>query len=206
MFGFFETLKVNRIFVKNDKNRDDRLLLYTFLVIGPPLEIGVRDLLLHDGAEPELAPAVVSDFRDRYRLRSCELTEKFDGVVDVLSSIRSKGVVTAIATSKPRDLTVQLLEHLGLTDLFDRVECQATVGWDSKTMVLRRLIEQIGTRPEMVVMVGDRSHDMEASAEVGARSVGVLWGYGSADELTSAGAEFLVASPPELLELLAADL
>jgi len=47
-------------------------------------------------------------------------------------------------------------------------------------------------------MVGDRRHDISGAHAVGMRGLGVLWGYGTRDELETAGADDLVESPADL--------
>ncbi|WP_423243446.1 HAD hydrolase-like protein [Clostridium transplantifaecale] len=47
-------------------------------------------------------------------------------------------------------------------------------------------------------MVGDRKHDVIGAAENGIDCVGVLYGYGSSEELTGAGAKYLAESVEEL--------
>jgi phosphoglycolate phosphatase len=94
-------------------------------------------------------------------------------------------------------MTERLLESLELERYFDRVECQGE-GDSDKSDVLRRVIDATGADPGRVVMIGDRSHDVLAASAVGASSIGVLWGYGSRDELLRAGADHLVEEALEL--------
>lgn len=51
-------------------------------------------------------------------------------------------------------------------------------------------------------MVGDRSYDIEAGRTLGTRTSGVIWGFGSKEELVAAGADFIVDKPGELVEAL----
>ena len=56
--------------------------------------------------------------------------------------------------------------------------------------------------PELMWMIGDRHHDIDAAVVLGTRSVGVMWGYGSHEELTDAGAHAIAHDPEHLVEIL----
>jgi phosphoglycolate phosphatase len=92
-----------------------------------------------------------------------------------------------------------ILEHLGLLDAFAFVEGPSfdVAGHETKSVTLGRALERLAVD----VMVGDRHHDIDAGRTHGLRTVGVLWGIGDADELS--GADVLVATPDELVEVLA---
>ena len=51
-------------------------------------------------------------------------------------------------------------------------------------------------------MVGDREHDVQGAKENGLEVIGVLYGYGSREELAEAGSDYLVESPKDLGKLL----
>ena len=82
--------------------------------------------------------------------------------------------------------TVHQLEHAAHVQQRDRFE---------------RLLEQTGISPDTAVMVGDRRYDVEGGKKHGLYTVGVLFGYGSREELTQAGADRLIGTPEELLDM-----
>jgi phosphoglycolate phosphatase len=77
-----------------------------------------------------------------------------------------------------------------------------------KSVLLRRALvdceRELGVAPtlEKCWMIGDRNHDIEAGLQVGTKAAGVLWGFGDHEELATAGAHAVVATPAELLSLL----
>ncbi len=75
-------------------------------------------------------------------------------------------------------------------------------GLDDKKDLLAEILRVEGYDPATTTMVGDRLHDIHAAQANALRSIGVLWGYGGRAELEIAGADALVASPSELLDLL----
>ena len=71
-----------------------------------------------------------------------------------------------------------------------------------KADVISNLLNEMGAPDkDEILMVGDRYHDIEGAKANGLKSAGVLWGYGSAEELEQAGADYVLASSSELLSL-----
>ncbi|WP_198419304.1 HAD hydrolase-like protein [Actinomyces respiraculi] len=168
--------------------------------IGPPLHEGFR---LHAGLEGQDVDEAVRIYRSHYTQHMHE-APVYDGVPELLDALAAAGVPTCLATSKREDLAVRLLEHKGLVsrltatagaDLADRGGRKAEVIGTA----VRRLGEA-GADTSRVVHVGDRAHDVEGAHEAGVECVGVLWGYGDAEEM--AGADWLVDSPAQLSDLL----
>jgi phosphoglycolate phosphatase len=132
-------------------------------------------------------------------------TARYDGVVEVLETLSDKGIQMAVATSKPELHATTIVEHLGFIDHFETV-CGDTLDGkrDSKALVVGEVLDRLGNPdPVTVLMVGDRSHDVLGAAAHGVHCAGALWGYGSPEELTAAGALRLCARPDELLDLIA---
>jgi phosphoglycolate phosphatase len=71
--------------------------------------------------------------------------------------------------------------------------------------LLEWAIEQTATDPARAIMIGDRSHDIVGAKKNGMDGIGVLYGYGSREELLEAGAVHLCATPRSILDHLAAD-
>lgn len=132
-------------------------------------------------------------------------TSCYDGVAETLAALSRQGYRMAVATSKPEPHASRIVAHLGLDRYFTTV-CGDTLdgGRDSKALVVGEALRRLGSPdPDTVLMVGDRSHDVLGAAAHGVDCAGALWGYGSAAELTAAGALRLCASPAEVLRLLA---
>lgn len=165
-------------------------------LIGPPLESGLAELLLLLGADVSLAPALVQTYRADYRQHMKVRTSVIPGVEAALRTIAATRAA-CVVTSKPGVIAGELAEHLGLFDALAFVEgpslgCEHETKTDTLARALRRL--------EIGVMVGDRHHDVDAGHAHGLMTVGVLWGMGDAAEL--AGADVLVSTPDELVEVL----
>jgi phosphoglycolate phosphatase len=166
--------------------------------IGPPLEASFAALPDFDD---DLVAEAARVYRQYYDLLGPPL---YDGVVPALERLRDSGLKISLATSKPEPLALEIVTDKGLLHLFDAV-CGA--GHDSerttKADVVAKALDRLG-HPRQPVMVGDRHHDVVGAAEHGVPCIGVLWGYGDADELLEAGATALAEDVERLLSLLLA--
>ena len=106
----------------------------------------------------------------------------FDGIPQLLADLRAAGVRLAVATSKAEPTARRILAHFGLDDHFEVIAGASLDGVRaSKADVMAHALAQLEPLPERVVMVGDRSHDVEGAAAHGIDTVVVGWGYGQAD-------------------------
>jgi phosphoglycolate phosphatase len=170
-------------------------------VVGPPFELGLPLI----GVPGDQLWAVIDRYRVYYEgggLFDCTV---YEGVPEMLDELGDAGMVLSLATAKPEDTAVRILEHFGLADRF-AVLAGATYepGRRTKDEVITHALRQLGIDPGAhVVMVGDRDHDVHGAAVHGIDTIGVLWGYGGAAELTGAGAWSLAESPADVVRLLA---
>lgn len=169
-------------------------------LLGPPFYLTLPPLVGADRVDDVIA---------RYRRHYVEGGGMFDtavyaGVAEVVQALSARGVRLAVATSKPEVHAATILEHLGLRHHFDTVGGDTLDGaLGSKALVVGEVLRRLGEPdPASVLMVGDRSHDVAGAAAHGVGCAGVLWGYGSAAELTAAGALMLAEQPVELLALI----
>lgn len=71
---------------------------------------------------------------------------------------------------------------------------------NTKEKVIRYAMEQLHIRnPKDILMIGDREHDVFGAKACGMTCLGVLWGYGSKEELMDAGAFAVAVSPDEVI-------
>ncbi|MBD3688998.1 HAD hydrolase-like protein [Nanchangia anserum] len=152
--------------------------------IGPPLHETMADLA--GPGRDDLAAALMRRYREIYQAKQFDI-ELFDGVADMLRDLSDAGVTLALATSKPEDRALTLLDHLGLTPLFTHV-CGAPPEdgpGSEKAAVVARALRACGlsSTPERALMLGDRRYDVEGAAACGVNTVLALWaGLADADE------------------------
>lgn len=165
--------------------------------IGPPLRGSFARLLNScDAARIEHA---VAHYRDRFATKGIFENKVYDGIPEALEALRAGGARLYVATSKPQVYAERIIAHFGLDRYFEKVYGAALDGsLDDKRELVRIIIEQEGLDPSRTWMVGDRSHDIVAACANGVTGVGVLYGYGTRDELIDAGASLVIETPGEL--------
>lgn len=168
------------------------------LFVGPPLLQSFQD---YYGFTPEQARKGVEDYREYYAVKGIFENRVYDGVEPMLRTLRDAGRRCVLATAKPEHYAVLILEHFGLDRYFEAV-CGATMDErrTNKTEVIAYALRKTGVT--QAVMVGDREHDILGAKAYGLASVGVLYGYGSREELEAAGADRIAASPREAAQLI----
>lgn len=176
----------------------DRTELYPF--IGPPL---ADSFMKYYGFTEEQAARAIEYYREYFREDGIFENTVYEGIPEMLETLRSNGVVIALSTSKPYEFSVRILEHFDLYQYFDYVGAATMDGSISrKADVIAHLLDEIGdVDRSSVLMVGDRENDIEGAIANGLHSAGVLWGYGSKEELEDAGAEHLAETPEDILAL-----
>jgi len=164
--------------------------------IGPPVQRTLeRELAVHGGDVIATAQAA---FRRHYDALGAETAMVFDGIHGVLAHLQADGAALAVATHKPQPLAGKTLEATGLASYFVAVHAPPDGGTPvSKPDLVAAAIADCG-HPADVVVVGDRAEDIEAAVQHHARAVGVMWGYGSPEELHAAGAIVVVQRVAEL--------
>ena len=165
--------------------------------IGPPL---VEAFMESYGFSHEQAVQALADYREYYAVTGIFENRVYDGVETVLQALKSVGKTCVLATSKPEYYAVQILEHFGLSQYFDFV-AGATMDEKrtNKTDVIAYALEQSGAGGS-AIMVGDRHHDMEGAKAHGLPAIGVLYGYGSREELENAGATYIAETAEDILK------
>lgn len=147
----------------------------TAQIVGPPMDDTFRALGLGESTD-----AAIAAFRAEYGTRGWAMNTVFDGIVALLADLRAAGVRLAVATSKLEPTARRILAHFGLDQHFE-VIAGADDSRKTKEQVLAHALEQLQPLPERVLMVGDRSHDVDGAAAHGIDTVVVGWGYGQAD-------------------------
>ena len=116
-----------------------------------------------------------------------------------MTTLQERGARLFVATSKPRAFAERILAHFGLQEYFYAIHGSELDGTRSdKGDLIAHVLKAESLSPGLTVMVGDRAYDILGAKAHGVFPVGVLWGYGSYDELVAAGAAALCAQPETL--------
>ena len=167
--------------------------------LGPPLMVTFTE---HFGLSEKESTQLIDKYRERYHGVGERENAVFPGVADILTHLTRQGVTIAVATSKPTASATRILEHFGLDGHFTFIGgAQMHGGRQHKADVIAHTLEALGideVKEHIITMVGDREHDVYGAAHFGIPTIGVLWGYGSRQELAQAGAMTVVDSPDAL--------
>jgi phosphoglycolate phosphatase len=163
--------------------------------VGPPFRESLPRVF--PGIDTEMA---LNLYRERYETKGWLENSVYDGMASAIRTLHLQGFTVALCTSKPRIFAERIIDHFDLTRYFDGIHGPELDGtFDRKTELLAHLMGHYKAAPEQAVMIGDRDKDVEAALHVGAHSLGVLWGFGSHQELAGAGARHIVRRPDELV-------
>lgn len=179
----------------------DRRALFPF--IGPPLAESFRDFY---GFTPVQAQEAIAKYREYFAEQGIFENKPYPGIHEALDALKQGGRRLLVATSKPTVFAQRILEHFELLPYFDFVGGSDLEGKRGKKgQVIAYTLEQAAVAHKADVwMVGDRRHDVLGARENGVDCAGVLYGYGSREELQQAGAALLLESVADLKRLLEA--
>lgn len=173
------------------------------LHIGPPLR-NTFSLILKTTDEAIIERAV-SFYRERFSESGMFENEVFAGVPEMLASLQASRKRLFVATSKVQIYTERILSHFNLSGYFDGVygsEMDGRLG--NKADLIRHILASESLAPAETLMVGDRKYDITGAKENLCVAAGVTYGYGSAEELMKAGADYLCHSPRDVAALFSA--
>lgn len=173
-----------------------RTELRTF--VGPPL----RESFARAGVPADQIEEAMAIYRSRYNPIGIFENTPYPGIGQLLARLKDDGHRLYVATSKPEEMALRILDRFELAPYFERI-CGATLdkARDSKAAVIAYLLDQAGSQ-ENVVMVGDTAYDVIGASAHGIPTIGVTWGYGKAQDILDAGAVAMADSPQALYELL----
>ena len=165
--------------------------------IGPPLPDTFKNLL---GFSEDKAAEGVKKYREYFAEKGLFENSVYPGIPELLAKLKENGKKLVVATSKPEEFSVKIIEHFGLSQYFENV-CGSLMdeSRSKKDQVIEYAIERNGiTDKSKILMIGDRKHDILGAKKVGLKSCGVLFGYGSRQELEEAGADFIAENVSRL--------
>lgn len=190
------TTCLNAAFVEVGLGRSPVGELYE--LIGPPFETGLTARLARRGEDTALVRPIIDAYRRRYAEASLELTTAVPGIEDALATLAGSYRLVVV-TSKATAFAAPIVERLGL----DRwVTAVNGTDLDALTETKADTLARILARGPVLAMVGDRRDDIAAGHACGVLTVGVTWGIGDRGELETAGADAVVDTPTELLDVL----
>ncbi len=172
--------------------------LYKF--IGPPLAQSFTDFY---GFSPDKAKEAVEKYREYFADIGIFENKVYEHIPEVLEKLKNAGFSLAMATSKPEVFAKRIADKFELTKYFDFIGGSLlNNSRTDKGEVIEYVLRSLKADREKTIMIGDRSHDILGAKKCSVKSFGVLYGFGSLDELKTAGADYIAETPKELEALL----
>ncbi len=167
--------------------------------IGPPL---TDSYMKHYNLSIYEANAVIQTYREYYKDIGVFENVLYHGIEEVISSFKNKEYQIILATSKPEIFAKKVLDQHNLTKYFDFI-AGATLDFSraTKIEVIQHILKNNKIDIKSAYMIGDTKFDILGGKEFGMKTIGVSYGYGNKKELEELGADNVVDTPRELLEI-----
>ncbi|WP_254460619.1 HAD-IA family hydrolase [Xanthomonas sacchari] len=170
--------------------------------IGPPLRDSFN---AHFHGDAALIEQVLAEYRMRYDQQGWREHTVFPDIGAAVDALSAAGHRLAVVTSKNERFARRIVEHLPFGGRFEEVVGASDDGARrAKPDLIAEALRRLGVAPAQCRMIGDRRMDIDGARHHGMRSIGVLWGFGDAEELRQAGADVLAQTPAQLPALVAA--
>lgn len=172
------------------------------IFVGNGMKTLIKRILPENSRTPEIEAQVLSDFMEYYSAHSTDLTRPYDGVEEMIDTLKTKGIKIGMVTNKAHNAAISIMDKY-FGNKFDFVLGQSEkfpLKPNPESAIF--VCETLGSTPEKSVFVGDSGVDMKTGKDGGFYPVGVLWGFRKADELFENGAKKVINHPNELLHII----
>lgn len=192
------TNSINYALNKYNMEIKDRSIILKF--IGPPLVDSFQEFL---GFSKEKSLEAIDYYRQYYKNNGIIENEVYENVEFTLKKLKENGHILAVATSKPEKFAIDILEHFNLSKYFDVISGATLDGSIStKDEVIKNTLSKLSIKDlKKVIMVGDRKFDILGANKFNISSIGVLYGFGSYQELKEAKATYIVKDIKDIIEI-----
>ena len=166
--------------------------------VGPPLFESYKTVY---GVSDEDANLLIAKYRERYKTKAAEESAVYDGIKEMLRTLKQRGKKIAIASSKPKTFVDEISEYHDIYKYYDFVSAEDFKNnHSSKKDLINACLDYFGNPDkEKVLMIGDRFYDIDGAKAVGIDSAGAVYGFGTEEELKNAGATYILNNPSDLI-------
>ena len=165
--------------------------------IGPPL---INAFMEFYGFSEKDATDLLNKYRERFSVIGMFENRLYDGIKEMLISLKTAGHTSIVVTGKPEVYSRQIIEHFGLNEYFcDIFGPSLSNTEESKIELIERAVKKFGSD---AVMIGDRKFDISGGKYHNLKTIAVLYGFGTKEELEASNPDYIVSSVKELHNLL----
>ena len=148
---------------------------------------------------------IMTNYRSYYNAHCCDNTYPYDGIGELLKTLKDSGVKLFVVTNKSDGPAVRICEHF-YPGLFDKVKGHRDLcPHKPDPMLVNEILDEFEMKPSECCLVGDSDVDIMTAGNAGLRAVSVTWGYKSEGFLVQNGAINIVKDADELLKILTED-
>lgn len=194
--GIFNSVRFAVAAMGFDPLPEDRLRTF----IGPPVFDSFKRELDMTDKQSEKA---VEKYRENYIRSGIYQLEMYPGIETLIKELKKSGIKIAIASSKPEKFVIKVIDYLKISHLIDFIAApESDNAPEGKAVLVERAVKHFGVKKSKALMIGDRYFDIDGANGAGVESIGVTFGYGSEEELRSAGATYLADSADDIRKLI----
>lgn len=172
---------------------------YRFFV-GDGIRKLIERIIPEDKRESTFIEEVQQEFMKHYEIHKHDKTAPYPGIIELLKTVKNRNIKIAIASNKTHEVIEKMMDFYFRGIQFDAVFGQRKqVPPKPNPRIVIDILHKTGIPKEKTLYVGDTSVDMLTAHNAGLKSIGVLWGFRSKEELLKAGADCIIEKPEELL-------
>ncbi len=153
--------------------------------------------------EPTLFAQIFAAFKEHYGAHCQDNTQPYEGIMEVLTRLKERGIRTAVLSNKA-DFAVKKLSAAYFGELIEEA-----VGENEEKGIRKKpapdslfaVMESLGATKERTVYVGDSEVDIQTAKNAGVDCISVTWGFKDREFLLLNGATRLMDDPKELMEV-----
>ena len=172
------------------------------LMVGNGARLLCERMIEKAGGNSEQLEKVFKEYNESYDNDFLYLTKAYDGTVEMLRALKEMGVKTAILSNKP-DVTAKkvsaALFESGLVDVC--YGAREGIALKPDPAGVFEILREFEAEKDEVLYIGDTATDIKTAKNAGLTSIGVLWGFRDRNELSGAGADFIIEHPSEIIDI-----
>lgn len=161
--------------------------------------LGLMQALAHAAPDVpvERYPELAARYQHHYKIHQTDIS-LFNGVLPLLSDLKSRDYILTVATGKSRRGLDEVLQAQELKDRFNSTRTADQTAGKPDARMLRELMHEFGVSPERTLMIGDTTHDLQMALNAGCSSVGVSYGAHAPEDFHALSPLFVAHSVTEL--------
>lgn len=168
--------------------------------IGPPLQQSFIDFF---SCTKEQSLKAIQYYREYFSTKGIFENKVYEGIPELLKELVNTNITLAVATSKPTVFAEKIMDHFDLSQYFTTITGSTLDNTRTdKKEIIAYAMSKLHCDTQTTIMIGDRTYDLIGARKNNIDSVGVLYGYGSLEEITAAGPNFIAENVSDLSTLL----